>query len=236
MQSLLLDVARRAELKSMMEQDDRLRVNFLGPLASNLDLLLRQARRAGARRRRGAARPRGRAGPDRAIGDGPASPMTFRTSRPRRSRRDRGSRRRPRPPRRRGPARPRCARRPRAAARGGRLPHPRRGAARARPAWQPAHRCRRSSTTCSPDSSAVGGHRIRAFRPRRRARGDLEAVRVRRPVPPRPSLDADQRAGPPRERAARRSRGELSTSIRLAPQLRGVPDRPPRPRPCCSWI
>ena len=65
---------------------------------------------------------------------------------------------------------------------------------------------------------AFGGHRIDRGRARRRARRGDQAVRVRRPVPPRPARDAVQRPRPRGERAGGRAAATGdSRAIRLRP-------------------
>ena len=70
---------------------------------------------------------------------------------------------------------------------------------------------------------AFGGAPARRRRPRRRARRDVQAVRVRRPVPPRPPGHARQRAAARGERAGPARRRDR----RPAPprRLRGLPHR-----------
>ena len=94
-----------------------------------------------------------------------------------------------------------------APARGGRLPDPRRRAAGAHAAGQPADRPEGPRRPVRP----APARRVRRppDRPRRAGRGarrDDQAVRVRRPVPPRPARDAVQRARPRGERARPRGR------------------------------
>ena len=207
MQSLLRSMSpqQRAELQSMMEallRDDRLLVD-LAQLASNLDLLLPGG--LGERVPFEGDEPLGLEG---ALGQIARLDAMDRLADPlsdveigRRPRRDR-PRRGPRPARRRRRARPRCARRPRPPARGGRLPHPRRGAPRAHAARDPADRPEGPRRPVRP----APARRVRRppDRPRRAGRGARrgdQAVRVRRPVPSRPARDAVQRPGSRGERA-----------------------------------
>ncbi len=62
---------------------------------------------------------------------------------------------------------------------------------------------------------AFGGHRLDRTGTRRRPRGDLEAVRVRGPVPPRPAGDDDQR--PACATRTRRPGVPPATPVRLRP-------------------
>ena len=82
---------------------------------------------------------------------------------------------------------------------------------------------------------AFGGHRIPTRRARRRARGDHQAVRVRRPVPSRPEPDARERARARGERRRRRGRAraaEACASRRATSRSTG-PRRRRGHRPCC---
>ena len=135
----------------------------------------------------------------------------------------------------RGP-RPRCARGPRAAPRAGRLPRPRGRPDGADAARQPADRAegpRRPVRAAA--QGRVRGPPARSDRARRRPRGDLEAVRVRGPVPPRPAGDDDERADARRERADHggprpRPSGSGPTTSRCS-----GPSARRRPRRCCWW-
>ena len=196
MQSLMRSMSpqQRAELQSMMEallRDDRLLVD-LAQLASNLDLLLPGG--LGDRVPFGGDEPLGLDGALAQISRLQAmdqladalsdveSPADLAAHR---------SRRGARPARRRRRARARCARRPRPPARGSRLPHPRRGAAGADAAGQPQDRPEgpRRPVRAAP-ARRVRRPPDRSRRAGRGARRGDQAVRVRRPVPPRPARDA----------------------------------------------
>ena len=212
MQSLMRSMSpqQRAELQSMMEallRDDRLLVD-LAQLASNLDLLLPGG--LGERVPFGGDEPLGLDGALAQIArlqamdqladalsdvESPADLAAIDRDEVRDLLGDEAA------------LRARCARRPRSAARGGRLPHPRRGAAGADPARQPQDRAEgpRRPVRAAP-ARRVRRSPDRSRRPGRGARGGDQAVRVRRPVPPRPARHAVQRPGPRGERARRRGR------------------------------
>ena len=240
MQSLLrsLSPEQRAELQDTIDallRDDRLKWD-LAQLAANLDQLLPDGLGDRVPIRRGpAAGPRIRARPARpAPGAGPPR------GRPRRHRRGRGHRRdrplrRPRPPGSGCRARPGRAGGPGDPPRGRRLPRSRRRPHGADAARQPADRpegarrpVRAAAARCVRRPSAG------ADRPRRRPRGDAQAVRIRRPVPPRPAGDDVERADARGERAV--AAGARSGRPPAARRLRGLPDgaddvgldRPPR--------
>ena len=229
MQSLMrsLSPEQRAELQDTIDallRDDRLRWD-LAQLAANLDQLLPDG--LGDRVRFGGDQPMGLEAALEQLGrlqaldrlesdlEGVGGAGDLGRDRPVR---------RPRPPGpRRGP-RPRRARGPRAPARAGRLPRARRRPDGAHAARQPADRAegpRRPVRAAA--QGRLRGPPARSDRPRRRPRGDVQAVRVRRPVPPRPARDDDERADARGERAVAPA-GRL-VGPPPARRLRGVPDR-----------
>ncbi len=232
MQSLMRSMSpqQRAELQSMMEallRDDRILVD-LAQLASNLDLLLPGG--LGDRVPFGGDEPLGLDGALAQITrlqamdqladalsdvESPADLAAIDRDEVRDLLGDEAA------------LRARCARRPRSPARGGRLPHPRRGAAGTDPARQPQDRPegpRRPVRTAPARRVRRSPHRSR--RPGRGARRGDQAVRVRRPVPPRPARHAVQRPRPRGERIRRRARrAAIGGSTSLRPTSRSTGPR-----------
>ena len=117
----------------------------------------------------------------------------------------------------------------------GGLPRPRGRPHGAHAAGQPADR---PEGARRPVRAAAQGRVRRAPArpdgPGRRPRGDVEAVRVRRPVPPRPAGDDDQRADARRERAGPAAEGFGGPPARPTTSRCSGPSAPRRHRPC-SW-
>ena len=242
MQSLLrsLSPEQRAELQDTIDallRDDRLKWD-LAQLAANLDQLLPGG--LGERVRFSGDQPLGLESALDQLGrlqaldrleaqlDGVGGPGRPRRDRPRRRPRPARAGRRPRPRRARGPGRRRLERAGYLERDGDRLELTPRGS-------------RRIGQKVLDDlfarlrRDAFGGHRLDRTGPRRRARGDVEAVRVRRPVPPRPA-GARWRTRCCARRTRRRG-GAPGAGRPAAPRrLRGLPDGAARrrPRPSCS--